>query len=160
MEVLTVGHSDHSIEDFIALLRKHSVEALVDTRSEPFSARHPQFTKHVVSQLLGEAGIRYYFLGDKVGGRPADRTLYDEEGAPDYDKMAQTSAYKEGIESLLELARGDENVAIMCSEGDYKQCHRYLLVSRSLALLDVEVNHILRDGTLEENPAPQLAMDV
>ena len=160
MEILTIGHSNHPIEGFIALLRKHNVEVLADTRSKPFSARYPQFSKQVVSQLLGEAGIQYYFLGDKIGGRSSDPKLYDPEGNPNYDEMAQTPAYKEGIEALLELARGDQNVAIMCNEGDYQQCHRFLLVSRSLALLDVEVTHILRDGTLEESPAPQLALDV
>ena len=158
MEVLTVGHSNHTIEDFIALLRQHRVEILVDTRSKPFSSRHPQFGKQVLAALLDDAGIIYCFLGDKLGGRPKDRSLYDSSGKPDYDKIANSDAYQEGLENLVDLARNDATVAIMCSEGDYKECHRYNLVSRSLAIDGVEVRHILRNGLLEENPAPQMAL--
>lgn len=158
MEILTIGHGSQPIEEFIGLLRRHRVEVLVDTRSKPFSSRHPQFGQRVLAKLLDEAGIRYLYLGDKLGGRPNDDALYGPTGKPDYDKIAATEAYRQGLSALVELARGDETVAIMCSESDYKECHRYKLISRSLAVDGVEVRHILRDGSLEENPAPQLAL--
>ncbi len=158
MEILTIGHGDHSIESFVALLREHHVELLVDTRSQPGSQRHPQFSQQALATLLDEAGITYAFLGDKLGGRPKDPSLYDASGKPDYARMAETPAFKRGIEELEQLAAGDENVAIMCSESDYHECHRYKLVSRALALDDVDVKHIMRDGSLEDNPAPQMAL--
>lgn len=157
MEILTVGHGDQSIEDFIALLRQHRVEVLVDTRSMPYSARNPQFGQRVLSSFLDEAGIRYVFLGDKLGGKPRDGSLYDGAGRPDYDKIAATDGYRQGISMLEELARGDENVAVMCSESDYRECHRYKLIARTLAINGAQVWHICRDGSLDENPAPQLA---
>jgi uncharacterized protein (DUF488 family) len=158
MQVLTIGHGDQAIEDFIGRLRQHRVELLVDTRSQPYSVRHPQFSQQALATLLDEAGIRYLYLGHELGGRPRNPALYDEHGKPDYDRMAETPAFQQGIETLLELARGDETVAVMCSESDYRECHRYRLVARTLALLDVEVQHIMKDGTLQENPAPQLAL--
>lgn len=158
MEMLTIGHGSQSIEGFIGLLRKNRVEVLVDTRSMPFSARHPQFSQRVLAALLEEAGIRYVFMGDKLGGRPKDTSLYDRDGKPDYDKIAGTKAYRQGIDSLEELARGDEITAIMCSESDYKECHRYKLIARTLTLDGVTVRHILKDGSLEDNPAPQMAL--
>jgi uncharacterized protein (DUF488 family) len=158
MEILTVGHGSQSIERFIDLLRQNRVEVLVDTRSKPFSARYPQFNQRVLAALLDEAGIRYVFLGDKLGGRPRDIALYDQEGKPDYDKIAATEAYKRGIAILEELARSDETTAIMCSESDYKECHRYKLIAQSLALHGVEVRHILKDGSIEHHPAPQMAL--
>jgi len=33
MELFTIGHSNHTIEDFISLLQQHSVTALADVRS-------------------------------------------------------------------------------------------------------------------------------
>lgn len=158
MEILTVGHGDQTIESFLGLLRRHRVEFLVDTRSTPYSARNPQFSQRVLAKFLDDAAIRYVFLGDKLGGKPKDTSLYDDLGNPDYDKIAQSAAYARGISELVELARGDENVAIMCSESDYRECHRYKLISRTLAIDEVEVKHIMRDGSLEENPAPQLAL--
>ena len=152
------GHGDQAIERFVELLRLHRVELLVDTRSQPFSTRHPQFSQRTLATLLDEASIRYVFLGDKLGGRPKNASLYDTTGKPDYAKMAETPSYQAGIDTLIELACGDENVAIMCSETDYRECHRYKLISRSLALAGVQVWHVLRDGSLEDNPAPQIAL--
>jgi uncharacterized protein (DUF488 family) len=158
MEILTIGHGDQPIESFIELLRQHRVEVLIDTRSKPYSTRNPQFGQRVLATFLDDAGIRYVFLGDKLGGKPRDVALYDAAGRPDYERIAAGDTYKRGIDMLLELARGDENVAIMCSESDFRECHRYKLVSRTLAIGGVEVQHIMRDGTLEPNPAPQLAL--
>ena len=158
MEILTVGHGDQAVEEFIALLRRYRVEVLVDTRSKPYSARNPQFSQRVLARFLDEAAIRYVFLGDKLGGKPLDAALHDGAGRPDYDKIAATDAYRQGISILQELARGEETVAIMCSESDYRECHRYKLISRTLAIAGVQVRHICRDGSLEENPAPQLAL--
>jgi len=36
MELFTIGHSNHTIEDFISLLQQHSVTALADVRSHPY----------------------------------------------------------------------------------------------------------------------------
>lgn len=158
MEILTIGHGDQSIERFIDLLRTHRVELIVDTRSQPFSVRHPQFSQRVLAAFLDEAGIRYAFLGDKLGGRPKDSSLYDPLGKPDYERMAEAPAYRQGITALIELARGDETVAIMCSESDFRECHRYKLVAKTLVLEEVAVKHIRRDGSLEDNPAPQMLL--
>lgn len=155
MEILTVGHGSQSIERFINLLRRNRVEVLVDTRSKPFSARHPQFSQRVLAALLDEAGIRYVFLGSELGGRPRDAALYDQEGKPDYDKIAATQAYRQGIALLEELAKSDEITAIMCSESDYKECHRYKLIARTLTLDGATVRHILKDGSLD-NPVMAL----
>lgn len=160
MEILTVGHGDQSIESFLDLLKLHRVEFLVDTRSMPYSSRNPQFGQRVLAKFLDDVGIRYVFLGDKLGGKPRDRSLYDDDGKPDYEKISQTVAYSRGIQELIELARDGETVAIMCSESDFHNCHRYKLLSRTLAVDSVEVRHIMRDGSLEENPAPQLAFDL
>jgi uncharacterized protein (DUF488 family) len=160
MEILTVGHGDQSIESFLDLLKQHRVEFLVDTRSMPYSVRNPQFSQRVLAKFLDDAGIRYVFLGDKLGGKPKDKAFYDASGDPDYEKIAQSAAYARGISELVELARGDENVAIMCSESDFHNCHRYKLVSRTLAIDGVDVQHIMRDGSLERNPEPQLAFEI
>ena len=41
--VLTVGHSNHPLDRFLALLARHGVEALVDIRRFPGSRKHPHF---------------------------------------------------------------------------------------------------------------------
>ena len=42
----TIGHSNHSINAFIELLRGADVDAVVDMRSVPYLKRYPQSRKY------------------------------------------------------------------------------------------------------------------
>jgi len=68
---LSVGHSTHPIEAFVELLRGHAVESVADVRTTPFSRFSPQFNQHALERDLQADGIRYLFLGEELGGRPA-----------------------------------------------------------------------------------------
>jgi uncharacterized protein (DUF488 family) len=145
MTIYTIGHSNIAIERFIDLLRLHLVQVLVDTRSQPYSRYAPQFNRESLKTSLEQAGIAYLYLGDKLGGRPTDARYYLPDGAVDYDQLAKAPFYREGIERL-ECAAEGHSLAIMCSEADYKACHRYKLITRSLVNEGVEVQHILHSG--------------
>ncbi len=142
--ILTIGHSTHSSERFIALLRAAAVTAVADVRTSPFSRRHPRFNRDALRDELRRDGISYVFLGRELGGRPSDPALYCE-GVADYEKMAQTPDFQAGLDRVVEGAR-THRVALMCSERDPMDCHRCLLVSRALAQRGVTVKHILSDG--------------
>jgi len=45
MNVFTIGHSNHTIEAFIALLEQHGVTAISDVRSHPYSRYLPHFNQ-------------------------------------------------------------------------------------------------------------------
>ena len=68
-EILTVGHSTHPIEGFIALLRDAGVEAIADVRRFPGSRRNPQFGAEALGASLVAAEIAYHGLGEDLGGR-------------------------------------------------------------------------------------------
>ena len=146
----TVGHSDHSTAAFVDLLRRPGITLVVDVRSQPYSRWAPQFNRETLARDLQDAGIVYRFMGDALGGRPADPTLYDTvQERPDYQRVEQTSGYQAGIDQLLDLA-GIEQVAVMCSEGDHRHCHRHLLITQTLLGRGVRVLHIQPDGTTVE----------
>lgn len=42
--ILTIGHSNHAVDDFMSLLRQHSITAVADVRSTPYSGFAPQST--------------------------------------------------------------------------------------------------------------------
>jgi uncharacterized protein (DUF488 family) len=150
----TIGHSDHTAATFIDLLRQHAITLVVDVRSQPYSRWAPQFNRETLEQDLQEAGIAYRFMGDALGGRPSDPGLY-AAGRPDYGRMEQTDAYQRGIEHLLELVR-TERVAIMCGEGDYRQCHRHMLITQTLLKRGIGVLHIRSDGqTVDGEQTPE-----
>jgi uncharacterized protein (DUF488 family) len=154
--IYTVGHSDHTTAAFVDLLRRHEITLVLDVRSQPYSRWAPQFNRETLARDLQDAGIAYRFMGDALGGRPADSTLYDPgQERPDYQRVGQTPAYQTTMDQLLDLA-GTEQVAVMCSEGDHRRCHRHLLVAQTLLERGVRVLHIQPDGTtVEGEQVPQ-----
>jgi uncharacterized protein (DUF488 family) len=85
--VFTVGHSNHSPEDFIKLLLRHRVGEVVDVRSSPYSRYISHFNRDVLQEVLEQIGISYVFLGGELGGRPVNRSCYDANGRVRYDLL-------------------------------------------------------------------------
>jgi uncharacterized protein (DUF488 family) len=147
----SVGHSNHELPQFVDLLPGAGVEAVADVRSAPYSRRLPQFNRPGLEAALGDAGIAYVFLGDLLGGRPADSALYDADGRTDYERVRQTDFFRAGLERLL---RGAERyaVAMMCSEDDPLDCHRGLMITPALGERGVAPLHLRKDGSVETTP--------
>ena len=58
----TIGHSDHSTHDLIALLKRHGITCVVDVRSQPYSRWADQFNRETVAYDLQEAGRAYRYV--------------------------------------------------------------------------------------------------
>ncbi len=146
----TIGYSVLSLERCIELLHQHGVTAVADVRSSPFSARKPEFNREPFSRALEVAGIVYVYLGDVLGARFPDPSVYVGEVA-DFGRIGEHVVYREGIERLR---RGMERyiVALVCAEKDPITCHRAILICRSLRER-ADIRHILADGSLESHPA-------
>jgi uncharacterized protein (DUF488 family) len=144
LSVLTIGHSTHPYERFLALLRQAGVTAVADVRTAPYSRNFPQFNCDVLKGELRLDGIAYSFLGKELGGRPSGRQFYCD-GVADYEKMATTEEFQKGLDRVVKGAK-KHRIALMCSEHDPLDCHRCLLVGRALAKRDVAVRHVLSSG--------------
>src|SRR2546430_918595 len=103
-DVFTIGHSTHASDKFIELLRTHRIEVLADVRSHPYSRFNPQFNRESLQSDLKSTGLKYVFLGRELGARSDDRTCY-VEGAVQYDRLAATSLFQEGLDRVLEGVR-------------------------------------------------------
>jgi len=150
MELFTIGHSNLSIEAFVLLLQKHGITAVADVRSHPFSRYLPHFNKSEIAAYLSMAGIRYVFLGKELGARPEDLSCYDTSGKALYDRIAATPLFFAGIQRLLKGA-ASYKISLMCAEKDPITCHRTILVCHKLKAFNLQINHILSDGTLESH---------
>ena len=145
--IYTIGHSNHTTADLIALLKQKNITLVVDVRSQPYSRWVPQFNRETLIAALEDAGLRYCFMGDVLGGRPSDPDLYNPgEERPDYERMAQTDVYRDSIKQLLKLAEMDI-IVTLCSEGDHEHCHRHLLITQSVLAHRATVLHIQPDGS-------------
>jgi uncharacterized protein (DUF488 family) len=147
--IFTVGHSNHTPDTFVGLLRLHHITAIADVRSVPFSRFAPQFNKDALAGLLANDRIDYVFLGNYLGARPNDPLCY-RNGAIDFARLCQMDYFQEGLERVRKGA-GRFNLALMCTEKDPTQCHRMILVCRHLRDKETVIKHILEDGELEDN---------
>jgi uncharacterized protein (DUF488 family) len=147
--IYTIGHSNHSNDEFLALLRLHNISAIVDARSAPYSRFAAQFNRDLLARLLSADQIAYLFLGDCLGARPNDPSCY-RNGAVSFRRLGQMNYFQEGLDRVRAWAKRF-SVALMCSEKDPIQCHRMILVSRHLRRADTLITHILEDGGLEDN---------
>jgi uncharacterized protein (DUF488 family) len=145
-DLFTIGHSNHPIDHFVALLRGADVTALADVRSQPFSRRSPWFSAGTLGERLATEGIAYVPLGDALGGRPRDPALL-HDGVPDYAAMAATPEFRAGIDRVIEGTRRFR-VCLMCAERDPLACHRCLLVAPAFAERGLRVGHVLADGSI------------
>ncbi len=141
----TIGHSDHSQEEFISMLRQYEIDCIVDVRSVPASKHVPQYNQKELKWLLKQNGIAYLHFGNEFGARRTDCINID--GQVDFERATETPAFKKGI---LRINKGLErgfHIALMCSEANPLECHRYSLVARFFYEHGYDIQHILHDGT-------------
>jgi len=143
--ISTIGHSSHSAERFLELLRAHGVRQVADVRFLPQSRRHPHFGRVALADALETAGIVYRHF-PALGGmrRPRADSINTALREPTYRGYAdhmQTSEFDEGILALDAFARS-AHTTVMCAEVLWWQCHRQLLAD-ALLVRGVRVQHIM-----------------
>lgn len=151
----TIGHSNHSFDRLLDLLRSRGITRVADVRSRPFSRHIPHVNRGFLAGALPEHGLEYLFLGLALGGRsgpdlPADLDL-------PFEQRVQTASFQDGIAALLEAGR-TAPTAVMCRERDPLDCHRFHLIARHLRHGDVAFRHILTDGQVEDQPQVEARM--
>jgi uncharacterized protein (DUF488 family) len=152
----TIGHSTHTIERFTELLSMHSISAIADVRSSPYSRYNPQFNREPLQNVLRRAGIEYEFLGRELGARTTAAECY-VDGKVKFDRLARTDLFRAGLDQL----RGgidSLNICLLCAEKDPIFCHRMILVCRAVRADGVRIRHILEDGGIEENSESEMRL--
>lgn len=133
--IFTIGHSTHSLQEFLAILRAHAVARIVDVRSTPRSRHVPQFNSDALESSLPEEGLGYTHLA-ALGGRRHSRkgslnTGWRNASFRGYADYMATPQFAEGLEQLMRLAE-DGTTAVMCAEAVPWRCHRSLIADALL----------------------------
>ena len=163
LQIFSIGHSSHPLNDFLALLKQHRIEAVVDIRRFPGSRKHPHFSQESLAATLPEHGIEYHWL-EALGGRrhrkktdpPSPNPGLRDQSFRNYADYMLTDEFRQGMAKLLEVA-GNRCTAIMCAEGLYWQCHRRL-VSDYMQANGVSVQHIFPNGEIKAHTLTPGAM--
>lgn len=155
MRLYTIGHSNHLLTDFLNLLLKYGIDCIVDVRSIPASKYSPQFNKETLQGFLRSYNMDYQFFGYELGARRNDS--FNELGYVDFELTVQTALFQEGVHKLTPLLE-KKIIALMCSEADPLECHRFSLVGRYYHEEGLDVNHILKDATISSHEALEQEM--
>lgn len=141
----TIGHSNRDIQHLVDLLKRHHIHTLVDIRSNPVSARHPQFNQDVLRSRLETENMIYHWAGRQLGGlRKTSGTSRHHALAPELQGFAEymeTQEFERAASQLQRLA-SQSPIAIMCAEKHPEHCHRSLIADY-LLLNGMEVMHII-----------------
>ncbi|MCU1545994.1 MAG: hypothetical protein JWP30_1094 [Homoserinimonas sp.] len=155
--IYTVGHSTHPIDAFVALVKAHGVNYLVDVRTIARSRHNPQFGEDQLMISLPLNGIGYLRL-KALGGlrnttKESANTGWKNASFRGYADYMQTRAFTAGVEELLEVSQRF-TVAIMCAEAVPWRCHRSLigdaLLVRNVDVLDIMTPKSTKPHTLTD----------
>ena len=133
--VMTIGHSTHTLEDFIGLLRAHGATCVVDVRTVPRSRHNPQFNKASLPGSLKTAGLGYVHLPGLGGMRHARRDSVNlgwrNAAFRGFAEYMQTPEFEQSLKQLIRLAN-QERIVLMCAEAVPWRCHRSLIADALL----------------------------
>lgn len=146
--IYTIGHSTHSLDEFLEMLKSFQIETIADIRSLPGSRRFPQFNKEELEISLLKNGIEYLHFVDLGGRRKVKKdsknNRWNNDSFKGYADYMETEQFESAILSLEALA-SKKRVAYMCSEAVWWRCHRSML-SDYLKSKGWDVMHIMGVG--------------
>lgn len=152
--VLTVGHSNRELNEFIELLAGTGSEVVVDVRKLPGSTKNPWFNADTLESDLAEAGIDLRRLEGLTGRRPVSRTVPFETNAwwqnrsfHNYADHCLSEEFHTDLDTLIEWST-TQRCVLMCSEAVWWRCHRRIIADHLLARGHA-VSHILGAGHVD-----------
>jgi uncharacterized protein (DUF488 family) len=144
----TIGHSTHSLEEFIGLLRPHQIRYVIDVRTIPRSRTNPQYNAKEFARALSEYQIGYEHIGALGGLRGRKRGLsatvnafWKNQSFHNYADYATSDEFRSGLAKLRELGHAATCV-VMCAEAVWWRCHRRIIADYLIAADEI-VFHIL-----------------
>jgi uncharacterized protein (DUF488 family) len=150
----TIGHSNRSLEEFVALLNEAQIDLVADIRTVPRSRANPQFNKDTLPTALAAFDISYEHMAALGGLRGKSRTssqnvnaFWTNESFHNYADYALTAQFRAGLEQLLNEG-SKRRCTIMCSEAVWWRCHRRIVADYLIASGET-VFHIMGQGRLE-----------
>lgn len=145
-KLYTIGHSSHSLQDFLAILKAYQITHLVDVRTIPRSRYVPWFNEEELKVSLRKAKIIYIHMSNLGGLRQTNKNsiinqAWNNASFRGFADYMQTPEFYTGLKKLNQLIKRKNKVAIMCAEAVPWRCHRSLIadaeIIRGITVLDI-----------------------
>jgi uncharacterized protein (DUF488 family) len=158
----------------LSILKNFEVEFLVDVRSIPYSKQYPQCNSDNLEIAGAQLGVKYMHMAEvgakasemqdvfskasniffddifpiSKSNRPEDTELHADDEIVDFNKFRHDEYFATGLKRIETAYDKGFTLALMCSEKNPMDCHRYFLISRALEQKFgdwLEVKHIIRN---------------
>lgn len=142
----TIGYAAYDLNEFVAVLKKNLISAVVDVRASPSISHFEGYERENLRPYLQDNGLIYKFFGAQLGARPADKKLYTC-GKADFKKISSSSEFLECLANLKKGLEGGHNICLMCAQKDPAQCHRSILITHCIRQIypEIVIKHIQPD---------------
>jgi uncharacterized protein (DUF488 family) len=139
----TIGYTGYKIENFLSEINSHTISAVIDVRSSPFSKYHSSYNQKALEAFLGRHEIHYRNYANEFGARQKNRAFYSSGGYLDFDVFTRSDEFLSGVEKLKEGMNKGFTFVLMCAEKDPLDCHRTIMVAREFHKLGFIIVHLL-----------------
>jgi uncharacterized protein (DUF488 family) len=157
--IFSIGHSNASLEDFLALLSRHAIGGLADVRAYPASRRHPHFAGAALAAACAARGVGYCWLrglgGRRKGVAGSPHAAWRQPGFRAYADYMDTPAFRAALAELEAMASATPT-AFFCAEALWWRCHRRLIAD-ALLIGGWEVQHVSSGGRTDAHALPDFA---
>src|SRR5215475_10364034 len=130
-DVYSMGFSNRTWDDTIAILRKFEIDRLVDIRTLPGSKHTPQFNQEHLQRALPQAGIDYVHMKNLGGLRKPQKnsstnSAWRNDSFRGYADYMQSLEFEAALERLIHLFT-ERTTVYACTEAVFWRCHRQLV---------------------------------
>lgn len=145
----TIGCSTLSFQDFTRNLLDNGVNVIADVRSNPYSKITPYFNREKLEHELKKNKILYVDFSKEFGARRMEFSVY-ENGQVSFEKTKDLPIFSKGIQRIEKGLAMGYTIALMCTEKNPLDCHRFSLVSRGIfEKTGILSKHILSSGKIK-----------
>lgn len=146
--IYTIGYSCFEVSNFIDVLKRYSINSLIDVRSNPNSVYYTDYNSKLLAPLLKENGIIYRNYKEEFGARQDNKSFYSD-GYLDFNKFVKSDQFISGMKKIEAGVEKNYIFAFMCAEKDPSTCHRNIMVAREFYKKGYRIGNILFDGSIE-----------
>jgi len=164
MPLFSVGYGKDNFDALIERIAPFNITHLADVRTNPYSRYQTDFRGKDFENAVNNAGLKYVFLGDRLGGKPNDPEVLTD-GEIDWQKVRHAAWYVQALDKLVDAAENEKNrICLMCGCGLPQECHRGTKLCEYLLERGIDTVHVLPGGEtilqseLREQWTSQLAL--
>lgn len=147
INLFTIGCSSYNVEYLIHRLNINEINAVVDVRSIPYSRHTPQYNADVLKKVLKKNHIIYMDFSKEFGARREEKEAYVNNQVS-FARVMDLPIFKQGVVRIKKGLNSGYRIALMCTEKNPENCHRFSLVARGIEKkANICSMHILADGS-------------